>query len=131
MPFFWTSAVGDNDALRGHAYYIPVRLLNGERLSPSHQATLFDVLGDAPTRKPVANLSTKTREFLRSLGQKHPDADEKSAGLIWSHVLAIGFSPAYLLENADGIRGNWPRIPLPDKRKGLDASVCLGDEITA
>jgi hypothetical protein len=131
VPFFWTSAVGDNDALRGHAYYIPVRLLNGERLSPSHQATLFDVLGDAPKRKPVANLSTKVREFLRSLGQKHPDADEQPAGLIWHHVLAIGFSPAYLSENADGIRGDWPRIPLPDKRKGLDASVRLGEEVAA
>ena len=30
------------------------------------------------------------------------------------HALAVGYSPAYLTENADGIRRDWPRIPLPD-----------------
>ena len=35
------------------------------------------------------------------------------------HALAIGYSPAYLSENADGIRRDWPRIPLPaDERPG-------------
>jgi hypothetical protein len=45
------------------------------------------------------------------------------------HALAIGFSPAYLAENADGIRRDWPRIPLPDSRKTLEASAVLGKQV--
>ena len=60
-----------------------------------------------------------------------PDADAKTAGLIWMHALAIGYSPAYLTENADGIRRDWPRIPLPADRKALEASAALGEQIAA
>ena len=51
--------------------------------------------------------------------------------LIWLHALAIGYSPAYLRENADGIRRDWPRIPLPDSRKALEASAALGRQVAA
>jgi hypothetical protein len=47
------------------------------------------------------------------------------------HALAIGYSPAYLTENADGIRRDWPRVPLPSDRKDLEASAALGDHISA
>ena len=47
------------------------------------------------------------------------------------HALAIGYSPAYLAENADGIRRDWPRIPLPDSRKALEASAALGRQVAA
>ena len=47
------------------------------------------------------------------------------------HTLAIGCSPAYLTENADGIRRDWPRIPLPADRKVLEASAALGEQIAA
>ena len=47
------------------------------------------------------------------------------------HALAIGYSPAYLSENADGIRRDWPRIPLPDNRKTLEASAALGRQVAA
>jgi hypothetical protein len=30
------------------------------------------------------------------------------------HTLAVGYAPDYLSENADGIRQDWPRIPLPE-----------------
>ena len=40
-----------------------------------------------------------------------PDSDLTVAELIWNHVLAIGYSPAYLNENTDGLRQDWPRIP--------------------
>jgi hypothetical protein len=46
-------------------------------------------------------------------------------------ALAIGYSPAYLSENADGIRGDWPRIPLPDSKEALLASAALGKQIAA
>jgi hypothetical protein len=53
------------------------------------------------------------------------------AGLIWMHALAIGYSPAYLAENADGIRRDWPRVPLPDSKDALLASAELGKKIAA
>ncbi len=62
---------------------------------------------------------------------KNPDANAEAAGLIWMHALAIGYSPAYLTENADGIRRNWPRIPLPVSRKALETSAALGEQIAA
>ncbi len=81
--------------------------------------------------QPQANLSKPAREYLASLGIKNPDADAETAGLIWMHALAIGYSPAYLTENADGIRRDWPRIPLPADRKALEASAALGEQIAA
>ena len=47
------------------------------------------------------------------------------------HALAIGYSPAYLGENADGIRKDWPRIPLPNTKPLLEASAELGENIAA
>ncbi len=130
VPFCFTRALGDNDALRGHAYYVPVRLLNGQRLTRSQHATLFDMLGDKPGQKePVANLSPHAREYLRTRNIKNPDADEKTARLVWMHALAVGYSPGYLTENADGIRRDWPRIPMPTGRKRLQASAALGEQI--
>ena len=132
VPFCFTGAVGDNDALRGHAYYIPLLLKNGSRLEKEAEATLFAALGDKPeVDEPVANLSAQAREYLRALKLKNPDADARTASLIWMHSLAVGYSPAYLSENADGIRRDWPRIPLPTDRKILEASAALGEQIAA
>jgi hypothetical protein len=51
------------------------------------------------------------------------------SNLIWFHALAIGYSPAYLAENVDGIRLDWPRIPLPDSKELLLASAELGRKV--
>ena len=51
--------------------------------------------------------------------------------LIWMHALAIGYSPSYLSDNVDGIRENWPRIPLPASREALLASAALGRQVAA
>jgi hypothetical protein len=51
--------------------------------------------------------------------------------LIWLHALAIGYAPAYLAENADGVRQDWPRIPLPASKAGLLASAELGQQVAA
>jgi hypothetical protein len=48
---------------------------------------------------------------------------------MWMHALAIGYSPAYLKENADGIRQDWPRIPLPKSVDVLEHSATLGRKI--
>ncbi len=130
-PFCFTRALGDNDALRGHAYYLPLRLRNSDRLEKEAEATLFAALGDKPPAdEPVANLSPEARQYLKAIRFRSPD-DAKAASLVWLHALAVGYSPAYLAENADGIRRDWPRIPLPATRKALEASAALGEQIAA
>lgn len=61
----------------------------------------------------VANLSVAARAYLAAHGLTNSDADRHTAEVIWMHALAMTYSPAYLAENADGIRQDWPRIPLP------------------
>jgi hypothetical protein len=125
-----TRLLPDYHLLRPNAVAIPVMLRNGELLSIRQHATLFDALGDEPLDDaPTANLSKPVRVYLANLGIQDPDADANLAGLIWMHALAIGYSPAYLTENADGIRRDWPRIPLPADRKALEASAAWGEQI--
>jgi hypothetical protein len=57
--------------------------------------------------------------------------DDRYGEILWLHALAVGYSPLYLSENADGIRSNWPRIPLPVSQELLQASAELGDRIAA
>jgi hypothetical protein len=96
------------------------------RLPPDVKA---DGTGLFPTDAPHANLSSTAREYLSDLRISDPDGD--SAGLIWMHALAISFSPVYLAENADGVRRDWPRIPLPPSHQSLVASAALGEQIAA
>ena len=79
----------------------------------------------------TANLSASARTYLTALNLPNPDTDRDTAELIWMHALAIGYSPAYLSDNADGIRENWPRIPLPESREALLASAALGRQVAA
>jgi hypothetical protein len=78
-----------------------------------------------------ANLSPAARKYLAALGFADPDADAETAGLIWWHALAMGYAPAYLTENTDGIRQDWPRVPLPENAEALENSARLGREIAA
>ena len=47
------------------------------------------------------------------------------------HALAVGYAPTYLTENADGIRQDWPRVPLPDTAEALKNSARLGRQVAA
>lgn len=118
-PFFFTSNIADNDFLRGHAYCFPLQL----KKSGHSENDLF--ASDPVT---TANLSPFARNYLQSLGFLNPD---DSPDLLWYHALAIGFSPAYLTENADGIRQDWPRIPLPATHAALLDSAALGRMVAA
>ena len=86
---------------------------------------------ETESEKITANLSPAARAYLASLGLPDPDTDQATAELIWYHALAIGYSPAYLAENADGIRQDWPRIPLPKAKDSLLASAALGRQVAA
>jgi len=141
VPFCYTPLLGDNDFLRGHAYYFPFRL---RAASPAKAKQKDDGNGEfgsilqeaAPARdagsgKTTANLSPAARAYLAKLRIQHPDADADAAALIWLHALAIGYAPAYLAENADGVRQDWPRIALPASKAGLLASAELGRQVAA
>lgn len=122
-PFYFASVVCDYDSISGHARHFPALL------SPAGDTAHEN--GLLAGNKPHANLSKTARAYLAKLGISDPDADAETAGLIWMHALAIGYSPAYLTENADGIRRDWPRIPLPRSKKAIEASAALGERVAA
>ncbi len=108
VPFGFTTALLDDHFLAPDAIAIPIRIRGQvER----------------------ANLSKQAREFLGRLGFESPDST--MSDVLWMHALAIGYSPAYLTENADGVRRDWPKIPLPNSRELLTASADLGRKIAA
>ena len=122
VPFCFTRLLGDNDFQRGHAYYFPIGLAPKGHKAGATKRMFMEA-------KP--NLSQVVRTYLSNLGVRNSDTDGELAGLVWLHVLAVGYSPAYLAENADGIRRDWPRVPLPDSRKALEASAKLGRLVAA
>ena len=121
VPFYFVRTLADFDFIRGHSYHFPLRLAandNGEH-------TMFAAGAES------ANLSAAARAYVSHLKLPNPDVDTRTASLIWMHALAIGYSPAYLSENADGIRRDWPRIPLPATAAALTASAALGERVAA
>ena len=124
-PYYFTRALSDDHCLTPDAVAIPFHL----RLSQSNNSAQLSIL--ATEIAPTANLSLAARAYHAALGLPDPDADAETAALIWMHALAIGYAPTYLGENADGIRQDWPRIPLPASRERLLASAALGRQIAA
>lgn len=110
-PLWYTPLLGDDHAMRDDAFYIPF------------------IDNSSGARR--ANLSEAVRDYLAELGVPSSEADLESAILVWRHVLAIGLSPAWLAENAEGIREDWPRVPLPHNPERLRASAALGERVEA
>lgn len=141
FPLFYTPLLGDNDFLRGHAYYFPLRLRAVVKSKPKKKHDGNGEFGSilqeaapvykASEEKTTANLSPIARAYLTKLDIKNFDDDADTAALIWMHALAIGYSPAYLFENADGVRQDWPRIPMPNSKAALLASAELGKHVAA
>jgi hypothetical protein len=139
-PMSFTACLCDDHYLTPDAVAIPLRLRaskskpkkkddgNGEFSSMLHEAAPAYEAGET---KSTANLSPAARAYLAVLGIQNPDADAETAALLWMHALAIGYSPAYLAENTDGIRQDWPRIPLPESKAALLASAELGRQVAA
>ena len=127
VPFLFTTNLLARDCMRGHACAIPLSL------STSNPALTEPVLPgmEHDAEKITANLSTTARAYLSSLSLPDPDTDQATAELIWYHALAVGYSPVYLAENADGIRQDWPRIPLPQAKDLLLVSAALGRQVAA
>jgi len=110
-PFYFASELGDNDLLRGHAYFFPI----GD--TAVHEGNLSDVMCDYLDRlDPGKTVSRRERSLL-----------------VWNHVLALGYSS--LSTNAEG---GWARIPFPavdadvEGENGLArlrASAALGQRV--
>lgn len=124
-PFLMSNLVCDYDCISGHARHFPT-VLSAAGNSSLQTDELFETAVETK-----ANLSDQIRVYLTQLNLPNPDTDRETAELIWMHALAIGYSPAYLSDNADGIRENWPRIPLPASKEALLASAALGREVAA
>ncbi len=134
IPFYFTNCLGDFDFIRGHAYHFPMRLRQNYsetvNTEDNTQGKLFDS-SDFNTSQIKANLSEKSRQYLKQMGINNLEENIENASLIWLHALAIGYSPLYLQENADGIRQDFPRIPLPNSQELLIKSAELGQAIAS
>ncbi len=132
-PFYFTRCLSDDHVLAPDAMAVPVRLAAGGLPIHGRPGALRQILSEAdPQGRTVgANLSSKARAYVSAIGIGGVDSDESSAALIWMHALAIGYSPAYLKENDDGIARDYPRVPLPDSKEALLASAALGKMIAA
>ena len=108
LPLFWTPLLPGDHLLDPNAHPLPVLA--------------------APDQ---ANLSAAAQAWLAKLGLQDPDSDHAVAAFPWYHALAIGYAPAWLAENGDGIRQDWPRVPLPDNAALLRASAALGARVAA
>jgi hypothetical protein len=72
---------------------------------------------------PVPNLSDSSRAYLSACKVEPLD--------LLFHVLAFSFSGLYIRQNAFVLRQDWPRIPLPAKKKALLGSAALGRRVAA
>jgi len=130
-PFYHVNGLSDDHFIVPDNACIPIRLRHGCETPRDvrNGQCVFEELEPYCVTK--ANLSETARSYATELGAKDLDLDAQKAGLIWMHALAIGYSPVYLSENADGIRQDWPRVPLPDSKGVLEASDQLGRRIAA
>lgn len=130
-PFYYSKLICDYDSISGHARHFPIRICHGCAVPRDVQNGQYVFEDAEPYCVTRANLSEISRRYLDELQVGNPDASADMAALIWMHALAVGYSPAYLSENADGIRQDWPRIPLPAKKKALLDSAALGRRVAA
>jgi hypothetical protein len=132
-PFYFARVLADDHSLSPDAACFPFRVRSA--IQHNHHVTQIALMEVAPAAS--ANLSPAARTYLAGLGVADPDAEAELAPglrpfeLLWLHALAVGYAPAYLAENADGIRQDWPRIPLPDSLERLLASAALGRQVAA
>ena len=92
-PPLVTSNLGDLNQMNSSVYCVPT-YLREDGLEPSE---------DSLRRRP--NLSSAARRYLDALGMGVDD--------LFHHILAVLHDPAYNRLNADALRAEGPRIPLP------------------
>lgn len=120
VPVHFTPFLSDDHILAPDAIAIPAAL----RIQKvGIRGALFE--NENADSTDIPNLSPPAALYLKELG-----FDVQEGGFVlWMHLLAIGCSHAYLSENADGARRNWPRIPLPSLAGTLLKSGKLGEQL--
>lgn len=124
VPATMVSVLPDYHLLRPNAVAIPLRLVAAQG-----GAGAGDLLPTMEAGTSRANLSKAARAYIADLAVGDPDRHEDVGDAIWMHALATCVSPAYLEENRDGVRTDWPRIPLPASKERLEASAALGRQV--
>jgi len=121
--------ISDQHALHTDAYFIPFELEVAplSEKNPNQSQLALHTGAMRSVREP--NVAPQVRSYLDKIGLKGTDPADLE--VIWLHALSIGHTPRYLEENADGIRQDWPRIPLPDSKKSLVTSAGLGRQVAA
>jgi len=119
--------IADRDLLRGHARLFPLVFARTSRGGLNAGATQYDLKYE-DRDEILPNLSPAAITWLEALSLR---PTPETSRLVWHHALAITYSPAYLAENAAGIRQGWPRIPLPGDADLLLASAALGARLAA
>lgn len=127
-PFFFSRLICDYDCISGHARHFPFLFRSPTSKRDSGQIALLREAEMAESL-PRANLSEACQAYLANLKSMKPNNAIEYAQLIWFHALAIGYSPDYRFENADGIRTDWPRIPLPKSQDLLKESANMGRKV--
>jgi len=131
VPFYFVTGLSDDHCITPDNSCFPVRVKKSPSDEKKRKRATADLM-DHYRKQPIsANLSDHVRFYLTHVGLPNPDQNHATAGLIWLHILAIGYSPLYLSQNADGIRRDWPRIPLPNDKALLEHSANLGGQIAA
>jgi len=130
-PFYFSSCLVDYQSLARNVSVVPFHLrVDNIENKGTPQMQLFSKEAE-PFIETQANLSNAAYVYLTALGFDSLYEDPHVAELIWLHALAVGYSPNYLTENAEEIRRNWPRIPLPNRKDLLLNSVELGRRVAA
>lgn len=107
---YCTAVLADNFG-NGLSNFFPLKL-SGPHLTQD--------LFESPTRgRIVPNLSDLAKDFLA----KNKVLEHET---LFFHALATLHAPDYCSQNASALRQDWPRVPLPNSRKGIESSAELG-----
>ncbi len=91
-------------------------------ISRTEQPSLLEPVSDGADRP---NLTEEALSYLRFLGSgNRPET-------LFHHIIAISHSVSYAQDQADALRQDWPRIPLPADKDLLTRSAGLGRRVAA
>jgi hypothetical protein len=120
-PLYFSHCLADQHVLQTDAYFIPFFAQQKRASVDDRLSLLGGEIPVLPVSKP--NLSRPASEYLDRLAIRTPES-------LFFHILAVGYAPEYAAENSDGLRRDWPRIPLPAVPGVLLASAELGLKVS-
>ena len=130
-PFYFSTVIPDYHSFSQVTKAIPTRVPS-RRVTRESTGTIKNASSNASVQSDPtsANLSSAVRSYLAKLGLPNPDEDASVGEEVWYHVLAIGFSPMYVSQNASGLAHGWPRVPVPSDPEVLKKSASLGRKLS-